>query len=85
MLTVIEQSSVTPIEQEGFSASEMVSLGFSKIFNFNYNENESESSSKLQSFQRYVKSSMATTIGKFYLTIILSLNSNVFRWCIISR
>ncbi|CAF0844883.1 unnamed protein product [Adineta steineri] len=63
MLTVIETSSVAPMETEGISASQMVGLAFSKIFSFNYNENESENSTKLQSFQRYVKSSMATTVG----------------------
>ncbi|UJR12389.1 hypothetical protein I4U23_016566 [Adineta vaga] len=63
MLTVIEKSSVTPMEGQGISASEMIGLSFSKLFSFNYNENESENTSKLQSFQRYVKSSMATTIG----------------------
>lgn len=64
MLTVIEKSSITPMQQEGVSASEMIGLSFSKIFSLNYNENEIENSSKLQSFQRYVKSSMATTLGK---------------------
>ncbi|CAF1177634.1 unnamed protein product, partial [Rotaria sordida] len=63
MTTVINQSSIVPLQQEGISGTEMVQLSFSKIFNFNYNENEMKNLSKFETFQRYVKSSMATIIG----------------------
>ena len=69
MMTVINTSSMVPMEQKGFSASKMVGLSFGKFFSFNYNENESENTSKLQDFQQYVKSSIATTVGEYLFYI----------------
>ncbi|CAF1269592.1 unnamed protein product [Adineta steineri] len=63
MTTVINQTSIQPIEQEYQSTTQMIGLSFAKVFSFNYNENESENSIKLQGFQKYVKSSTATTVG----------------------
>ncbi|UJR17251.1 hypothetical protein I4U23_004146 [Adineta vaga] len=76
MITVINQTSIQPIEQEYQSVSHMAGLSFAKVFNFNYADSESENSSKLQGFQKYVKSSIATTVGG----AIFAANQKLNEW-----
>ena len=79
MITVINTSVDKPTELSGVSDSEMVKLSFGKAFSFNYDEQESQNSSKLQEFLRYVKSSIATTLGKYFGLIPTNLSTPITR------